>query len=75
MAVFFRSHFFWSRESRHDDFFWIYGGLQILVDNILVGNNVESHQVEDEVFMEIDNFFVNLIEFLQNSSVRFFVLF
>ena len=65
MAVFFRSHFFFrSRESRHDDFFWIYGGLQILVDNILVGNKVESHQVEDEVFMEIDDFFVNLIEFL-----------
>ena len=34
-----------------------------------MGNNVESHQVEDEVFMEIDDFFVNLIEFLQNSSV------
>ena len=40
-----------------------------------MGNKVESHQVEDEVFMEIDDFFVNLIEFLQNSSVRFFVLF
>ena len=64
MAAFYRSHFFFrSRESRHDDFFG-YGGLQILVDNILVGNNVESHQVEDEVFMEIDDFFVNLIEFL-----------
>ena len=40
-----------------------------------MGNNVESHQVEDEVFMEIDDFFVNLIEFLQNSSVRFLFYF
>ena len=34
-----------------------------------MGNNVESHQVEYEVFMKIDDFFMNLIEFLQNSSV------
>ena len=57
MAAFFGAIFF-SSEPRISPwrFFWIYGGLQILVDNILVGNNVESHQVEDEVFMEIDDF-------------------